>query len=90
MACMSSGLEGLEGTDGRELGGLLGDIVVGDIDIRSMISFNRSRSLSAWPPALFCLSRSICASNWAPSERRLLTNVSTFFSRLSTVSFISE
>ena len=62
----------------------------GSTDIRSMSSRNRSRSRSAWLPALLALSCSIPLSRFAPSVRRLLTYCSMFFSRLSTVCFISE
>lgn len=64
--------------------------VDGSIDIRSMRPRRRSRSLSACPLALLARSASIWLRSWAPSDRRLFTKVSTFLSRLSTVSFISR
>ena len=83
--------DGREAGTGRVVGGLVDEAEEdGSTDIRSMRSLSLSRSRSAWAPELLALSRSIWPSSWAPSERRLLTNVSTFFSRLSTVSFISE
>jgi hypothetical protein len=63
--------------------------VDGSIDIRSIRPRSRSRSRSACPLALAALSASIWPRSWAPSERRLFTKVSTFLSKLSTVSFIS-
>lgn len=63
--------------------------VDGSMDIRSISPRRRSRSLSACPPEFAVLSASIWCRSCAPSERRLLTKVSTFFSRLLTVSRIS-
>ena len=59
--------------------------------MRSMSSFNRSRSQSTKPLVLdSCFrSASIPDRSWPPSDRRLLTNVSTFLCSDSTVSFIS-
>jgi len=59
------------------------------MDILSIRPRSRSRSRSACPLALAALSCSIWLRSWAPSDRRLFTNVSTFLSKLSTVSFIS-
>lgn len=82
--------EGLDGGLGRDKLDFVGDEDNGSTDIRSMSSRNRSRSRSAWLPALLALSCSIPLSKFAPSVRRLLTYCSIFFSRLSAVCFISE
>jgi len=58
----------------------------GSIDMRSMSSFSRCCSWSA-PCDFFC---SMFCKSWPPSDRLLFTNVSTFFCKLETVSFISE
>ena len=58
--------------------------------MRSMRSRRRSCSRSADAPDEACFLRSMDASSCPPSSRRLLTKVSTFFWRFSTVSFISE
>ena len=81
--------EGL-GRDKLDLVGEVGDEDDGSTDIRSISSRNRSRSRSAWLPALLALSCSIPLSKFAPSVRRLLTYCSMFFSRHPTVCFISE
>ncbi|KAH6607807.1 hypothetical protein Trco_004120 [Trichoderma cornu-damae] len=71
-------------------GGLAGAACPGSTDMRSMRPRSRSRSSSACWLLLDDRSCSIWLRSWAPSDLRLLTNVSTFFSRLSTVSLISE
>lgn len=87
---MSLGCDGLDEGLGRDKLDFVGDEVDGSTDIRSISSRNRSRSRSAWLPALLTLSFSISLSKFAPSVRRLLTYCSMFFSRLSAVCFISE
>jgi hypothetical protein len=76
----------------REAGELFcGDDCEGSTDMRSISWFNRSRSQSTkapfWPD---CFAASMAPRSCPPSLFRLLTNVSTFLCRLSTVSFISE
>ena len=61
----------------------------GSIVMRSIITRILSCSIAACEFLLAARSDSIWLRSWAPSDRRLLTNVSTFFSMLSTVSFIS-
>lgn len=61
----------------------------GSMDNRSINCFSLSLSLSSWPDALLALSRSIWFRSCAPSDRLLLTNVSTFFFKLWTVPLIS-
>jgi hypothetical protein len=68
-----------------------GDDCEGSTDIRSISWLSLSRSQSTKPPfGLDCFAASMAPSSDPPSLRRLLTNVSTFLCRLSTVSFISE
>lgn len=81
--------DGLEKGLGRDKLDFVGEDE-GSTDIRSMSSRNRSRSRSAWLPALLAFSCSIPLSKFAPSVRRLLTYCSMFFSRLSVVCLISE
>ena len=77
--------EGLDEGFGRDELDLVGDEDDGSTDIRSISSRNRSRSRSAWLPALLALSCSIPWSKFAPSVRRLLTYCWMFCSRLSAV-----
>lgn len=88
--CRSLDCDGLDEGLGRDTPDFVGDEDDGSRDIRSMSSRNRSRSRSAWLPALLALSCSIPLSKLAPSVRRLLTYCSMFFSRLSAVCRISE
>lgn len=95
---MTGDLEGYNSLDcdglaeglGRDKLDFAGDETDGSTDMRSISSRNRSRSRSAWLPALLDLSCSIPMSKFAPSVRRLLTYCSMFFPRLSAVCFISE
>jgi hypothetical protein len=65
------------------------EAAAGSVDKRSINCLSFSLSRSSCPEATFALSRSIWFNSWAPSDRRLLTKVSTFFFKLSTVSVIS-
>lgn len=83
--------EAMMGGRGGNMGGspCPGDVDFGSMESRFMSSCILFCSAAACPPAALFFVCSIWCSSCAPSALRLLTNESTFFSKLSTLSFIS-